>query len=138
MARVTTTSLHRMETEDYAIALVRLPDGGPGSIMATTAMYPGLPERIEIIGSLGTAVLAGGGLEVSYIDGRWDRVEAEGRTGSGANIMDFPNDAHRDLIADFLDCVVSGRDPYVSGEDALETHRLIEDILAAGRTQGKR
>jgi predicted dehydrogenase len=137
-ARVTTTSLHRMETEDYAIALVRLRDGGPGSIMATTAMYPGLPERIEIIGSLGTAVLAGGGLDVSYLDGRFDRVEAEGRTGSGANIMDFPNDAHRDLIADFLACVVSGGDPYVSGEDALETHRLIEDILATGRTQGMR
>ena len=132
-AQVTTTGVHRMETEDYAAALVRLGEGGPGSIMATTAMNPGGSERIEIIGTLGSAILLGGALEVSYLDGRVERIETEGATGSGANIMDFPNDAHRDLIADFLDAVADDRDPYVSGEEALATHRLIERILEVGR-----
>ena len=40
-AQVATTGLHRMETEDYAAALVRLGNGGPGSILATTAACPG-------------------------------------------------------------------------------------------------
>jgi predicted dehydrogenase len=43
--------------------------------------------------------------------------------------MDFPHDAHRALIADFLDAIVEGRDPLVTGEEALATHRLIEQVL---------
>ena len=35
--RVATTALHRMETEDYAAALVRLGNGAPGTIVATVA-----------------------------------------------------------------------------------------------------
>jgi predicted dehydrogenase len=132
-AQVTTTALHRMETEDYVAALLRLGEGGPGTLMATTAMCPGLPERIEILATRGSASLVGGALHVAYLDGREERVEAEGRTGCGANIMDFPNDAHRALIADFLDAIAEGRDPLVSGEEALATHRLIEEVLAVGR-----
>jgi predicted dehydrogenase len=127
------TSLHRMETEDFAAALIRLGNGAPGFIMATTTDYPGGPERIEIVGDRGAAKLVGGALDVAYHDGRSERVEAEGRTGAGANIMDFPNDAHRALIADFADAIAAGRDPQVTGEEALETQRLIDAILAKGQ-----
>jgi predicted dehydrogenase len=131
-AQVTTTGLHTMETEDYASALVRLGDGAPATILATTSAYPGAPERIEIIGSSATAALVGSGLRVSYLDGGQEEVEAESRTGSGANIMDFPHDAHRALIEDFLDAVAQGREPQVTGEEALATQRLIEAILKKG------
>jgi predicted dehydrogenase len=125
-AHVTTTGLHRMETEDYVAALVRLGNGASGIVSATTAMYPGAPERIEIIATRGAAALVGGSLKVSFLDGREETLEAEGRTGSGASIMDFPHDAHRDLIADFLDAVQNDRDPAISGEEALTTQRWIE------------
>jgi predicted dehydrogenase len=130
-AQAVTTAVHRMETEDWVSALIRLGNGAPGTIMATTASYPGGPERIEVIGTKGTAALIGGGLRVSLIDGGEEVLDAEGPTGSGANIMDFPIDAHRALLADFFDSVQSGRDPAVSGEEALASQRLIADILAA-------
>jgi predicted dehydrogenase len=133
-AQATTTAVHRMETEDYAAALLRLADGAPGFLVATTAMYPGSPEVIEIAGTRGTAVLAAGRLQVRWHDGREETVEAEGPGGSGANIMDFPHDAHREVIADFLDAIEQGRDPAVSGEEALATQALIEEVLSkAGR-----
>ena len=44
--------------------------------------------------------------------------------------MDFPNDAHRAVLADFLDAIESGRDPAVSGEEALATQELIDAVLA--------
>jgi predicted dehydrogenase len=131
-AQVVRTGLHRMETEDYASALIRLGNGAPGTITATTSAYPGGPERIEIIGSFGTAVLSGGGLQVAYLDGGKEAIEAEARTGSGANIMDFPHDAHRALITDFLDARAESRDPRVTGEEALATQRLISEILTKG------
>lgn len=132
-AQVTTTAAHRMETEDYVSALVRLGNGAPGVVTATTAACPGGPERIEIIGAKGTAWLSGGSLRVAFHDGREERREVEGPTGSGANMMDFPHDNHRALIADFLDAIQESRDPAVSGEDALATQMLIEAILDKGR-----
>lgn len=129
-AQATTTAVHRMETEDYATALVRLGNGAPGTIAATTAAYPGGPERIDIIGAHGAAALHGGALRVALLDGTEEALAAEGPTGSGANIMDFPIDAHRALLADFIDAVAAGRDPAVPGEEALATQRLIADILA--------
>ena len=129
-AMATTTPLHRMETEDYVTAQLRLGNGAPGLLAATTAFAPGRPERIEIFGTKGAAVLAGGSLQVDYLDGRQETLDAGERTGSGANIMDFPNDAHRAVLADFLDALEAGRDPAVSGEEALATQELIEAVLA--------
>jgi predicted dehydrogenase len=129
-AQAATTAVHHMETEDYAAALLRLDGGAPGLLMATTAMFPGSPEVIEIAGTRATATLAAGRLQVRWHDGREETVEAEGPGGSGANIMDFPHDAHRALIADFLDAIESDRDPQVTGEEALATQRLIDEVLA--------
>ncbi len=131
-ADVRTTDLHRMETEDFVAALLRLGNGAPGTLMATTAAYPGHPERIEIIGTEGFASLVGGTLRLSLLNGEEETVEAEGNTGSGASIMDFPHDAHRALIADFVEAISTGRQPLVSGEEALESQRLVAAVLKAG------
>lgn len=128
-AQVVTTSIHRMQTEDYASALVRLGNGAPGSVMATTAMYPGATETIEIIGQLGTAVLTGAGLKVSLLSGALIEIQSEGGTGGGANVMDFPHDAHRALIEDFLAAVRERRQPVVSLAEALDSQRVIEQVL---------
>lgn len=129
-AQALTTGLHRMETEDYVSALVRLGNGAPGTITATTAAYPGSPEHIDIIGTLGTARLTGGGLDIAWIDGRTEHMQAEGGTGGGASIMDFPNDAHRAVIADFLDAIEQDRDPAIPGEEAMASQQLVDAILA--------
>ena len=131
-AQVSRTRLHAMETEDHAQALLELGNGASGFVMASTAHYPGRPERIEVIGSQALAVLEGGSLRVDYLDGRPRlEIEAEGGTGSGANIMDFPHDAHRVLIEDFLAAIRYGRPLRVDGAQALLTQQLIEDILTA-------
>ena len=128
-AEARTTGLHRMETEDYVAALVHLGNGAPGTITATTAFAPGHPERIEIIGRKGSAHLVGGRLRIDYLDGTDEIVEAEGSTGSGANIMDFPIDAHRALIGEFLDACRDNRDPAITGEDALASQQLVDEVL---------
>ncbi len=131
-AQATTTGIHRMETEDYVAALLKLRNGAPASIMTTTAFYPGLTERIEIMATKASAVLAGGNLDIRYLDGRHEHVEADGNTGAGANIMDFPHDWHKAVLTDFLDAIRDDREPKITGEDALETHRLIDRILRKG------
>ena len=128
-----TTPLHRMEAEDFVAAGIRFASGAHGALMATTAFYPGAPERIEIACRHASAVLGPGGVSIHYHDGREeDFGEAQG-SGSGADPMDFPHDAHRALHADFLDALAEGREPRVNGRAALAVHRFIDALVAAAR-----
>jgi predicted dehydrogenase len=132
-----TTALHRMETEDFVGAGLRFANDAVGALMATTAEYPGFPERIELIGIKGTAILTAGIVTVHYQDGREERVGEEQGTGGGADPMAFPHDAHRALLADFLDALDHDREPRVTGREALRVHRFIDAVLRAaaeGRT----
>jgi predicted dehydrogenase len=131
-AQLRTTALHRMETEDYAAALVRLGNGAPGTIVATVAAWPGSPEWLHIIGTKGTARLEAGRLQLAFIDGREELVADESGSGSGANVMSFSHAAHRAVLSDFLGAIEQGRDPAITGKDALATQRVIEEILEKG------
>lgn len=133
----TTTPVHRMETEDMVCASVRFANGAIGVIDATTAAYPGFHEEITITGEHGTLALRGGTLLAQFHDGSEDRVEADtGAGGTGADPMAFPHDWHRAVMADFAEALREGRDPKVTGEEALRVHRLIDALIATG-TNGK-
>lgn len=130
---VTTSSVHRMETEDMVVAAVKYANGALGTIDATTAAYPGFAERIEVIGERATASLIGSDLTVAHHDGRLTELKTEyGAGGTGADPMAFPHDWHRAAIADFLDALDAKRAPTVSGTEALKVHRLIDALLEAG------
>lgn len=130
-----TSSVHRMETEDMVTAAVRFANGALGVIDATTAAYPGFPERIEIIGERGTAALVGNSLTVEYQDGRREEMKPDGSPGgTGADPMAFPHDWHLGVWTDFLDAIEAKRSPRVSGEEALKVHRLIDALIEAGAT----
>jgi UDP-N-acetyl-2-amino-2-deoxyglucuronate dehydrogenase len=130
---VTTTPVHRMETEDLVCAALKWKSGALGVVYATTSQYPGTPERIEIVAERGTATLAGTLAEIRWHDGRTERAGEEGTAGgAGADPMAFPHDYHRAVWSDFLDAIERRRAPLVSGVEALKVHRLIDKILQSG------
>jgi len=127
----TTTGVHRMETEDLAAAAVRFENGALGVVHATTAAYPGFPERIELIGTKGTALLEGTSLKAQFISGDSVELKTEsGGGGTGADPMAFPHEWHRSLLTDFLDAIDQGREPRINGNEALKVHRFIDALLA--------
>ena len=131
----TTSRVHRMETEDMAVAAVKFANGALGVIDATTAAYPGFAERIDLIGTKATASLAGSDLHVAHHDGRVTELKTEfGAGGTGSDPMAFPNDWHRGVIADFLGALDAKRAPAISGREALKVHRLVDALLEAGAT----
>lgn len=135
MAFAATTPVHRMESEDIVCAAIHWRTGAYGVIEATTAAYPGTPERIELIGTRGTATLLGTAFEMRWHDGRAESSVADGSTGgTGADPMAFPHDYHRSVWRDFLDAIATGREPRVNGEEALRVHRLIDALLASARS----
>ncbi len=131
-AMTRTTALHRMETEDYASALVRLGNNAPGTIVATVAAFPGGAEQIMVIGTKGVARMDGSNLRVSYLDGAEDVLQDAVGGGTGTGWMAFSHEPHKAVIADFLDAIEQGRDPAIPGEEALATQRVIDDIINKG------
>lgn len=120
------TSVHCMESEDFVVAGLDFTSGAVGSVVATTADYPGFPETITLNFARGSARLEGGNLTVWPHD---KPVEAWGEssgTGGGADPMAFPHGWHRFLIEDFVLAVRDGRDPVTTGRDSLKVLKLIE------------
>jgi UDP-N-acetyl-2-amino-2-deoxyglucuronate dehydrogenase len=125
-----TTPVHRMETEDLAVAAVRFKSGALGVVHATTTAYPGSAERIELIGTKGTALLEGTSLKLN-LQGEepLEFSTPAGSGGTGADPMAFPHDWHRGVLEDFLDAIEKNREPRISGAEALKVHRFIDRIL---------
>ncbi len=137
MAYANTSPVHDMETEDIVAASVRFEDGSIGVVDATTTAYPGFPERIQFYCEKGSAVITSTELKVAYHDGEREVIEADPAVGgTGADPMAFPHDHHREMIRDFLDALDEGRDPLVTGEEALKSHRFIDAILQSAE-QGR-
>lgn len=130
-----TSPLRRIDTEDVVAAALRYGNGMLATLDATTVAYPGFPERIEIAGTEGSALLSGDRLEVHRKSGETIRDGGEGGTlGGGADPMAFSNAHHRAVLSDFLDALDQGRRPRVDGREALKVHRLIEALLRAAET----
>src|SRR6202040_2027665 len=52
----TARQLHKIEAEDTAVAILEFAGGALGTLLATTAAYPGYPRRLEITGTEGTVI----------------------------------------------------------------------------------
>jgi len=127
----TTSPLRKIDTEDVAAAALRFENGAIGVLDATSVARPGFPERIEIAGTSGSAVLAAHRLELHGMDGAPPEVFGqEGSGGGGADPMAFDHGPHRALITEMLDAIEQGREPSNSARSALPVQRLIEAVLA--------
>ena len=134
MGLASTSPVHVMEGEDCACALFHFTDGAMATLQATTAAYPGFPERLELNGTLGSASLEAGVLQVAFMSGQTLSVGGGQGSGGGADPMAFDHAAHRAVLQDFIDAVRQGRKPAVTGRSALAVQQVIEAIMASSRT----
>lgn len=128
-AHARTSGLRPIDTEDMVAGVLRTRDGAIATIDADTVSYPGFPERIELAFERGTAVLEAGLLRIHHKDGGITETGTAEAMGSGTNVIGFAHDAHRAVIADFVDSVDGGRLPRASGRSALPVHRIIAALL---------
>ncbi len=136
VSAVCTTQAHQIEVEDTSLAIVRFASGAVGTILSSTAAFPGFPQRLEITGSGGT---------VSVEDGRIVRraltvdpgpaVTPEGLVRSAAAdpaAVDVAS--HAAQLADLLDAVDTGREPAVSGQSGRDTLEIVLAVYESSRT----
>lgn len=125
---------HDMDAEDTTVATVRFRSGALGVVVTSTATPPGQPARLALFTSLGTAEFAHTDLV------RWDFPDvpppaALAEVASGAaDPAAIGLAGHRAQWQDILDALRTGRPPAVTGEDAVQTVRLLCAIYQAAET----
>jgi UDP-N-acetyl-2-amino-2-deoxyglucuronate dehydrogenase len=128
---------HKIESEDVVNALLAYECAATGVIQAATAFWPGYPERIEIHGTAGTAILSGDRLTT------WDVLDdTEANIADPAPVSQTAESGSSDPMAislasferqflDFADSIRTGREPVVNGE---EGYRALEVVLGIYRS----
>jgi len=137
MGMTSTTPLHRMETEDAAVAGLLFDSGAFGAVVATTAAFPGGSEVLSIDAQRASVELGNGELVIRWRDGRVDRMEDSVASGTGADPMAFDHGMHRSVIQEFVEAIAAGRDAPVTARSAMAVHGLIDAILLSSR-EGRR
>ena len=128
-------AVHRIESEDNVCALLRYASGATGVLQASTALWPGYPERLEIHGTKGTAIVSGDKLT------RWDVQDDAGEAApvvsevaSGASdpmaISVLPFERQ---LQDFATACETGTRPLIAGEDGYGALQVVTGIYESCR-----
>ncbi|HZL35648.1 MAG TPA: Gfo/Idh/MocA family oxidoreductase [Tepidisphaeraceae bacterium] len=134
----------KIEVEDTMSASLRFQSGAFGSIMGTTAMYPGSPVRIEIGGENGTAVSEAGLKVYKFRDERpadkelQDRINASaaGQSRGAGAAADIGLDLHARNITAILAAWDEGKDAETSGEEGRKSVAIINALYESARHDG--
>jgi UDP-N-acetyl-2-amino-2-deoxyglucuronate dehydrogenase len=129
---------HKIESEDLLCAVMHYGSGALGVMQAATAIWPGYPERIEIHGTKGSAIVTGDQLtawDVKDDSGEPAPVRQQAKSGASDPMAISLTPFERQL-RDFAEACSEGRAPNCSGIDgyrALELVRSIYTSCAQGR-----
>jgi len=142
---VCATQTHQIEAEDTALAIVRFGSGAVGTILSSTAAYPGFPQRLEITGTDGTVIVEDGRIVRRAFGPQAGASEAEGNAGTGAagaaGALGAAADpaaievaSHAAQIADLLAAVEEGRAPAVDGQAGRDALEIVRAVYTSART----
>jgi UDP-N-acetyl-2-amino-2-deoxyglucuronate dehydrogenase len=133
-----TTLRHAIETEDSAAAVVQFKSGSLGTITASTAIYPGYPERLEIYGTQGSVILEGGKITAWNIQGEVSESlgPRESNTSGASDPMAIGHHWHAEQYRNFLNAIQNNTEPLVNGEIGRNSLALVEGIYHSSK-EGK-
>lgn len=129
------TVKHTIEGEDLGLALLSFSSGALGAIQASTALYPGYPERLEVFGEKGSVILEGGYITAWHIEGEAEPEKAgqkEKDTGA-SDPMAISTERHQQQFIDMIDAIREGREPVVNGEEGRRSLALIRAIYDSSK-----
>lgn len=125
--------LHKIESEDVVNALLSYSSGATGVIQASTALWPGYSERVEIHGTKGSAIVTGDKLTAWDVrDDSGDPAPLDSQVASGASDpMAISTLTMEQQFLDFGQACKTGRTPLVSGTDGYRALQVVTSIYAS-------
>jgi UDP-N-acetyl-2-amino-2-deoxyglucuronate dehydrogenase len=161
-AQCRTAGHERIEVEDAVTATVAFANGAIGTIIASTAAYPGFPVRLAVHGTRGSAVLEGDAMQTLAVIGQetmtcdmpaeYALEIATGGTRSvgkpkhtprsvqprdaavGAAVPPAWGDSHAAQIREFVHCCRTGDPPIVDGPQGRAAVELVLAVYKSAAT----
>ncbi len=126
-------ALHKIESEDSLNALLHYSTGALGMIQAATSYWPGYPERIEIHGTMGSAIVTGDQLTAWDVqDDCGDAAPLAHQAASGASDpMAISLLTIERQLLDFGESCTTGRPPACTGMDGFRALQLVRSIYTS-------
>ena len=125
------TFVHNIEVEDHGAVICVHPEGMIGTITASTATKPGFPAKMEIYSDKGFLVMENDVITQWEMDGMDNPSQIESgnnqHTGSSSAVVNDTSN-HEFIIQDFVDAIISGKEPLITGESARNATEIILDI----------
>ncbi len=135
-AQTTLAAHKKIEVEDIAQALLKYKNGAVGSIIASTAVYPGMEERLEITGKKGTMVMDKNRVTMCEIMGEKKKeLKDVGERGSGAaDAQAITNEGHIQQITNFCQAILDDHEPLITGEEGRKPLEIILAVYQSSKT----
>jgi UDP-N-acetyl-2-amino-2-deoxyglucuronate dehydrogenase len=145
------TEAHEVEVEDTALAIVKFASGALGTIVSSTAVYPGFNQRLEITGTSGTVTVENGRIARRALNPQNDpqrsaagAPSAPGGSGPGGTASAGTDEAasyaggidpasHAAQLADLLTAIDEGRPPSVTAQDGRNVLEIVCAVYESAR-----
>lgn len=129
------TQVWDIVVEDTAVVRVKYKNGAIGVIEGTTCAYPGLDNIFSIHGSEGSISFGNDGFLIWDLkDKNLKKPETNGSMGGlNCKYNVEVNTGHDYQIEDMARAVLENRDPEISGEEAMESVKIILKIYESSR-----
>jgi UDP-N-acetyl-2-amino-2-deoxyglucuronate dehydrogenase len=137
------TQTHQIEVEDTSLAALRFASGALGTIVASTSVYPGFAQRLEIAGTEGTLTIEdgaivrrafGSGARQAGTAHEPDGPPPDGGAATGSNPAAVHVASHAAQLEDLLAAIEAGREPAVTGEGGRATLEIVCAVYESART----
>ncbi len=147
-ATMATRAHSRIEVEDVVSATIEFESGAVGTLLASTAMYPGYAQALEVYGTGGAVIVENSRLKHVQMEGsaplvknfekQNDSSNQEVAPAPGGNAASDPTqislDGHVEHLKDLIGAIRENRDTFMNGPEARAALELIVGVYRAAKT----
>jgi UDP-N-acetyl-2-amino-2-deoxyglucuronate dehydrogenase len=147
-ATMATRAHERIEVEDVVTASIEFENGAVGTLLASTAMYPGYAQALEVYGTGGTVIVENSRLKHAQLAGSSPLVKnfekqnvdtneetpAAGPANAAADPTQISLDGHVEHLKDLLGAIRENRETFMNGREARAALELIVGVYRAAKT----
>lgn len=161
-ATMATRAHERIEVEDIVSATIAFQNGAVGTLLASTAMYPGYKTSLEVYGTHGTVLIDDSRVRHAHFsegteeqsmfgvksgdpvikDGVWTATGEPSHKGAIVHGAGDPAaialGGHVAHLKDLIDSVRENRETYMNGQEARNALELVVTVYESAKSGGKR